>query len=287
MNTLPIAGNTPLLQIESLYKSFPTQHGLFGKAKSWNHILNGISFQIKEGECLGLVGESGCGKSTLARCITAIERPDKGIIRLMGEDISRMSSAQLRPLRQHVQMVFQDPADSLNPRMNIGQIIGEGLLIQGMKMRDARYQSRIFETLELVGLPSKSIDKYPHEFSGGQRQRIGIARAIILRPKLLILDEALSSLDLSIQAQIINLLLELQQELKLAYLFISHDLSVVMHISDRIAVMHAGKIVELASAEQLYKNPSHDYTRALLNAIPSLKPPKASISPILAHLPKP
>lgn len=279
MSTDSTVGNVPVLQIKGLYKRFPTERGLFGKAKSWNQVLDGISFQINEGECLGLVGESGCGKSTLARCITHIERPDKGTIQLMGKDISRMSSAQLRPMRQHMQMVFQDPADSLNPRMSIGQIIGEGLRIQGMKSNDETFQRSIIKALDLVGLPSKCIDKYPHEFSGGQRQRIGIARALILRPKLLILDEALSALDVSIQAQILNLLLELQQELKLAYLFISHDLTVVKHISDRIAVMYAGKIVELAEAEELYKNPIHAYTRELIKAIPSLKPSTKSMAP--------
>jgi peptide/nickel transport system ATP-binding protein len=230
------------------------------------HAVDGISFDLKQGETLGLVGESGCGKSTLGRTLLKLFEPSSGTITFEGRDITRLSPREMRSLRQEMQMVFQDPAESLNSRHTVGQILEEPFIIHG---KGCTQERRIWvdELLAKVGLPTSARDRYPHEFSGGQRQRIGIARAIALRPKLLICDEAVSALDVSVQSQIINLLLTLQREMHLAIIFIAHDLSVVKHISDRIAVMYLGRIVELADAQSLYLAPRHPYTQALISAI--------------------
>ncbi len=261
----------PLLEVDRLCMHFPQQRGLLSKSKSWLKAVDGVSFTIAPGETLGLVGESGCGKSTIGRCIMRLHEPNSGSIKLKGQDITHMSERQLRPLRRHAQIVFQDPADALDARMDISQIIAEPLHIQKIGNRTER-NTRIRQLLDLVGLPQKSAQKFPHELSGGQKQRVGIARALALQPELLILDEALSALDVSIQSSIINLLLELQQELKLGYLFISHDISVVQHMADKIAVMYLGKIVEMAPTDQLIREAKHAYTQALFKAVPQADP---------------
>lgn len=229
--------------------------------------VDGVSFDIETGETLGLVGESGCGKSTLGKALVRLLNPTGGRIRFKGHDITRMRQGRIRPLRQDFQMVFQDPAESLDARMAVGELVAEPLIIQGIGNRVSR-QKRVAELLDRVGLPGNSAGKFPFEFSGGQRQRIGIARALALNPNLLVLDEPVSALDVSVQSQVMNLLLELQRDFEMSYLFIAHDLAVVKHMSDRIAVMYLGKIVELAPAEEIYRNPRHAYTKALLSAIP-------------------
>ena len=233
--------------------------------------VDGVSFAIRPGETLGLVGESGCGKSTLGKCLVRLTKPTAGSIRFQGSDISHMSQRALRPIRQDIQMMFQDPADSLNSRFSVRQIVREPLDIQRIGTREER-EERVRVLLEQVGLPASAVNRFPNEFSGGQRQRIGVARAIALNPELLVLDEPVSALDVSVQSQVLNLLIELQKELNLAYLFIAHDLAVVKHISDRVAVMYLGKIVELASADKIYTQPLHAYTKALLSAIPVADP---------------
>ncbi|WP_421192606.1 ABC transporter ATP-binding protein [Aeromonas jandaei] len=239
------------------------------------HAVDGISFDLKQGETLGLVGESGCGKSTLGRSLLKLFEPSSGTITFEGRDITRLSPREMRSLRQEMQMVFQDPAESLNNRHTVGQILEEPFIIHGKGTTEQR-RAWVQELLAKVGLPGSAVDRYPHEFSGGQRQRIGIARAIALRPKLLICDEAVSALDVSVQSQIINLLLTLQREMNLSIIFIAHDLSVVKHISDRIAVMYLGRIVELADAQSLYLAPRHPYTQALISAIPVPDPRRRS-----------
>jgi peptide/nickel transport system ATP-binding protein len=235
--------------------------------------VDGVSFELQPGETLGLVGESGCGKSTVAKSVVRLLKPTAGSIQFNGHDISTKSQGQLREWRRELQMVFQDPAESLNPRHTIGQILEEPFIIQKMGTRAERSEWAA-ELLKRVGLPADGVHKYPFEFSGGQRQRIGIARALALKPKLIVCDEPVSALDVSVQAQVLNLLLELQRDFGLAYLFIAHDLSVVQHMSDRVAVMYLGKIVEMAPAAELYQNPRHAYTKALLDAIPIADPTK-------------
>ncbi len=274
----------PLLEVDRLCMHFPQQRGLLSRSKSLLKAVDGVSFNIAAGETLGLVGESGCGKSTIGRCIMRLQRPTSGSIKLNGTDITQMSERQLRPLRQQAQIVFQDPADALDARMDIKQIIEEPLIIQKLGNSNGRSQ-RVKELLDMVGLPQKSGNKFPHELSGGQRQRIGIARALALKPELLILDEALSALDVSVQSSIINLLLELQKELELGYLFISHDISVVQHVSDKIAVMYLGKIVEMAPSDELIANPRHAYTQALFNAVPQADPSVKQLAIALAGEP--
>lgn len=263
----------PLLTVRDLKVHFPFSRGwLFNRQRGFVRAVDGVSFDIRPGETLGLVGESGCGKSTTARAIVGLVERTAGEITLSGQRIDGLSGRELLPHRRTMQMIFQDPFASLNPRMTVGRIIGEPLRIHrvfdGNRDRSRRYQLEVLRLMDMVGLNPRYVNRYPHEFSGGQRQRIGIARALALRPKLIICDEPVSALDVSIQAQVVNLLMDLQRELGLAYLFIAHDLSVVRHISQRIGVMYLGRIVELAPAAELYAHPRHPYTQALLSAAP-------------------
>lgn len=261
----------PLLEVSSLRQHFPIRGGILGQKMGSVKAVDGVSLTIGKGETLGLVGESGCGKSTLGKSIVRLLRPTAGKIKFKGTDITQMAQPALRSLRQDFQMVFQDPAESLDSRMNVNELVAEPLVIQRMGNGRQRRQ-RVAELLDQVGLPKSAAQKFPFEFSGGQRQRIGIARALAVNPDLLILDEPVSALDVSVQAQVINLLLELQRELGLSYLFIAHDLAVVKHVSDRVAVMYLGKLVEEAPADELYQAPKHAYTKALFSAIPVPEP---------------
>ena len=258
----------PLLEVEDLKVYFPIRSGVLidrhvGDVKA----VDGVSFDVKRGETLGLVGESGCGKTTVGRTVLRLYEPTEGRVVFDGVDVGSLGGAELRKLRRRMQMVFQDPYSSLNPRQNVGSIVGEPLQIHGIASgRDM--EKKVAELLDVVGLPAGAANRYPHEFSGGQRQRIGLARSLSLNPDLIVADEPVSALDVSIQAQMINLLEDLQKEFDLTYMFIAHDLAVVRHISDRIAVMYLGKIVEVASADQLYTAPAHPYTMALLSAVP-------------------
>ena len=262
---------TPILEVKGLKKYFDVRGGLNGKVVGQVKAVDDLSFSLFAGETFGLVGESGCGKSTAGRTILRLLEPTEGRIFFEGEDLAELGSAALRRKRRDFQMIFQDPYASLNPRMCVFDIVGEALAAHGLKDA-AALRRQVEETLALCGLPVEYGSRYPHEFSGGQRQRIGIARALALRPKLIIADEPVSALDVSIQAQILNLLQELQQQLGLTYLFISHDLSVVRHISDRVGVMYLGRLLECAPAEELYSRPLHPYTQALLSAIPAANP---------------
>jgi len=257
----------PLVQVSNLVKYYPIRGGVFLKEIAWVKAVDGVSMTIHQGETVGLVGESGCGKTTFGRVILRLEEPTSGEVCFEGENILAYDHHQMRALRKKMQIIFQDPFSSLNPRKTVSHIIGEPLLIHGVKNRRERNE-RVLKLLNVVGLRKEHMRRYPHQFSGGQRQRIGVARALALNPKLIVCDEAVSALDVSIQAQVINLLKDLQQEFGLTYLFISHDLSVVEHVSDRVAVMYLGKIVELANSEELYQTPLHPYTQALLSASP-------------------
>ena len=261
--------NTPLLEVEHLHKEFPTGSGFMGGkfSKKVVSAVNDLSFEIRAGETFGLVGESGCGKSTTGRAIMHLDPPTSGKVYFEGRDISKMNKKELKAMRREMQFIFQDPYASLNPRMTIGEIISEPMVIHGIGTPEERIE-RVRELLDVVGLNPEHINRYPHEFSGGQRQRVGIARSFILRPKLIICDEPVSALDVSIQAQVLNLLKDLQKQYGTAYLFIAHDLSVVQHISDRVAVMYLGKMVELSDWKSLYAEPNHPYTQALLSAVP-------------------
>ena len=262
------------LEVKNLTKTFPVgKKGLFSKPAGFVHAVDGVSLSIKSGETLGIVGESGCGKSTLGRVMTHLLPATTGQVLLNGADVTNAKGEELQNLRRTIQMIFQDPYSSLNPRHTVGRIVGMPLVVQNINPTQGR-KKRVQELLELVGLNPEHYNRYPHEFSGGQRQRIGIARSLALEPKIIIADEPVSALDVSIQAQILNLLQDLQKQLNLSYVFIAHDLSVVKHVSDRVAVMYLGKIVEEAGSEELYSKPMHPYTLALLSAVPEPNPEK-------------
>jgi oligopeptide transport system ATP-binding protein len=258
----------PLLQVRDLVKRFPVRSGLLRRTTGQVHAVDGVSFDLIEGQTLGVVGESGCGKSTMGRCILRLIEPTTGQVVFDGQDVTAADRSSLRALARQMQIIFQDPFASLNPRMTVGAIIGEGLLIHGLTQARSEVADRVAELLTMVGLSKDQMRRYPHEFSGGQRQRIGIARALAVQPRLIVCDEAVSALDVSIQAQVINLLQDLQEQLGLTYVFIAHDLSVVEHASNRVAVMYLGRIVEMADARDLYAQARHPYTESLLSAVP-------------------
>lgn len=288
--TDPVAPmGTPLLRIENLKKTFSIPTSLFRKPLTLT-ALEDINFTVQQGETLGIVGESGCGKSTLGRCILQLLTPDKGRVLWLGQDLTELEPETMRKRRQDLQIIFQDPLASLNPRMTVGDIIADPLKTLRPDVSRTERRARVIRMMEAVGLLPEMINRYPHEFSGGQAQRIGIARALITEPKLIVCDEPVSALDVSIQAQILNLLSELKDEFGLTLVFISHDLSVVRHVSDRILVLYLGRIAELASGEQLYTEPKHPYTRALLTAVPIPDPVKArarSVDGLMGEIPSP
>ncbi|MFE2055728.1 ABC transporter ATP-binding protein [Streptomyces sp. NPDC059446] len=261
------SGSEPLLKVEGLVKHFPITKGVLRRKVGAVQAVDGLTFDVRPGETLGVVGESGCGKSTMGRLVTRLLEPTGGKVEFQGRDITHLSAGRLRPMRRDIQMIFQDPYGSLNPRHTVGGIVGTPFRLQGVKPEDG-VKAEVQRLLELVGLNPEHYNRYPHEFSGGQRQRIGIARALALKPKLVVADEPVSALDVSIQAQVVNLLDDLQEELGLTYMIIAHDLSVIRHVSDRIAVMYLGKIVELADRSSLYEAPMHPYTKALMSAVP-------------------
>jgi oligopeptide/dipeptide ABC transporter ATP-binding protein len=261
----------PLLEVRGLTKHFPVTRGLMGTVVGQVRAVDDVSFDLQAGETLGLVGESGCGKTTTGRAILRLIEPTSGTLRFEGRDITQLSRREMLPLRRNMQIIFQDPFSSLNPRMRVFDIVGEAIEVHGLAT-GAAVEERVVKLLQRVGIAPSWVHRYPHEFSGGQRQRIGIARALALGPKLIVCDEAVSALDVSIRAQVINLLIELREELNLSYLFIAHDLSVVQHICQRVAVMYLGQIVELSDTASLFASPAHPYTRALLSAVPVPNP---------------
>lgn len=262
--------SAPLVEAKGLSKHFPVRGSMFSREKKVVHAVEGIDLSIAAGETVGVVGESGSGKSTLGRLLLGLLTPTAGLVRFDGTDLTALSPSELRSQRRHMQIVFQDPYASLNPRMRVGSIIGEGPLIHDMAS-GTELRDRVLELMERVGLPRSAFDRYPHEFSGGQRQRIGIARALAVEPRFLVADEPVSALDVSVGAQILNLLAELREERGIAMAFVSHDLRVVEHISDRVAVMYLGRVVELAPSREIYEDPQHPYTQALLSAVPSVE----------------
>jgi len=279
----------PLLEVDDLHVSFPIRQGMLQRTVGEVRAVNGVSFSVRRGTSFGLVGESGCGKTTVARAVLKLVEPSDGVILYDGRDISRMDAAATQRFRGRVQAVFQDPFSSLNPRMSIGRIIGEPIRVHGLKP-DSEVRSEVLRLLDICGLPGRFADLYPHEMSGGQRQRVGIARALAMNPELIVCDEAVSALDVSIQAQIINLLEELQKELGLTYLFIGHDLSVVRHICDDVAVMYLGRIAETAASDELFATPRHPYTQALIDAVPNPDPDVEAgrvIEPLQGEVPSP
>ncbi|MDI1286942.1 MAG: ABC transporter ATP-binding protein [Reyranella sp.] len=285
------ATDQPLLEVRGLHMHFPISEGILmrrqiGEVKA----VDGIDFSLRRGETLGLVGESGCGKTTTGRCILQLERPTSGAILYDGVDINGLSRREMLALRRRIQVIFQDPYSSLNPRMKVGDIIGEPILVHGLAPDAARRTARVRELLQVCGLDPSFADRYPHEMSGGQRQRVGIARALALEPEFIVCDEAVSALDVSIQAQVINLLEDLRERFGLTYLFIAHDLSVVRHLCQRVAVMYLGRIVELADCDELFDNPLHPYTRALLGAVPVPDPTVEAgrvFQPVRGEVPSP
>ena len=274
------ASTRPLVEVNHLKKYFPVRRGVLSRIAAHVRAVDDISFHIARGETLGLVGESGCGKTTVGRAILRLVEPSAGEVFINGQEVTKTSGAALRQMRRHMQIVFQDPYSSLNPRMTIQSILEEGLLVHGVGNRGER-QARVRDMLTRVGLDASYAHRYPHEFSGGQRQRISVARALVLDPKFIVLDEPISALDVSIQSQIINLLTDLRAQFNLTYLFISHDLSVVEYISDRVAVMYLGEFVEVGTSEDLYRRPLHPYSHALLSSVPSLDPAKKKLRIVL------
>ena len=272
--------DAPVLEVRNLVKHFPVRRGLFRRTVAQVHAVDDVSFDIRPGETLSLVGESGSGKTTTGRCVLRLVEPTSGEVRFEGQDVLGLDRGSLRKLRRKTQVIFQDPYSSLNPRMKVGSIVAEPLVIHHVGTRQERAE-RTAELLAMVGLDPQVRSRYPHEFSGGQRQRIGIARALALNPRFIVADEPVSSLDVSIQAQILNLLVDLQEKLNLSYLFIAHDLRIVEHISDRVAVMYLGKLVELAPTAELYRSPQHPYTQALLASVPEPDPQKPKSPPLV------
>lgn len=271
-----------LLEVQDLRKEYPIYGGFFRRRINSVKALRGVSFRLPQGQTLGLVGESGCGKTTLGRCLVRLHDPDDGRILFQNQDVTHIRGEPLRQLRKQIQIVFQDPFASLNPRMTVGAILEEPLLIHKIGKTSKQRQDRVQQLLEYVGLPSDSVNRFPHEFSGGQRQRIGIARALAVEPQLIVLDEPVSALDVSVQAQVINLLLDLQERFQLTYVFIAHDLKVVEFISQWVAVMYLGHIVEIGTKAEVFENPKHPYTQALLSAIPEPDPKKSKKRIILS-----